>query len=76
MNYLATELAWAFRARRVQLNLPLRSVAKRAGLTTPQLHRLLTGQHNFTIRTAVRIADALDLDLRLTLTDGSMDLAA
>lgn len=55
------------RARREELDLTLREVASRAGLSLPYIANLEKARGNPTLDTLVRLSDALDLPLRALL---------
>jgi len=50
---------------RTEHGLSQRALAQRLGMTQPQLARLEAGEHNPTIDTLARIADALDIEFAI-----------
>jgi transcriptional regulator with XRE-family HTH domain len=54
-------------ARIRQLGISQAEVARRMGVSRPMITKLLTGDSNFQLRTLLRLADALDMDLMVDL---------
>jgi transcriptional regulator with XRE-family HTH domain len=57
-------LSKALRARRRQLRLTQEDVAERLGMITRQYQKIESGEVNVTLRTLVRLCDALSVELR------------
>lgn len=62
---LARAVALKVLAYRTEHALSQRDLAKQLGMTQPQLARLETGEHNPTIDTLARLAQALDIEFAI-----------
>jgi len=62
---LARAVALKVLAHRVDHSLSQRGLAKQLGMTQPQVARLEAGEHNPTIDTLARLAQALDIEFAI-----------
>lgn len=60
------ELIQAFIARRNELSLSQRQLARLAGMQQPAICRLERGDNNITVETLFKVADALKLNIQFT----------
>jgi len=69
---------WKSKARHIALlilyNLEIKdikpeSLPKMTGLSTKTVWKILTGEHNFELRTIIKILNVLDLELRIDIND-------
>ena len=60
---LVLEIADRVHARIDQLGISQAELARRMGVSRPMVTKLLTGDSNFQLKTLLRLADALDMEL-------------
>jgi len=63
LQTLVLELSERVHGRIEQIGISQAEVARRMGVSRPMITKLLTGDSNFQLRTLLRLADALDMDL-------------
>ena len=62
------ELVQALETRRAELGLSRSAIARQLGVAQPMISRLFSGQiENVELKTMIRVADALDADLELSI---------
>lgn len=67
LHTLVLEIGGRVHARLAQLHINQAELARRMQVSRPMVSRLLTGESNFQLRTLLRLADALDLELTVDL---------
>lgn len=63
LQTLVLELSERVHGRIEQIGVSQAEVARRMGVSRPMITKLLTGDSNFQLRTLLRLADALDMEL-------------
>jgi len=67
LHTLVLEIGGRVHARLAQLHINQAELARRMQVSRPMVTKLLTGESNFQLRTLLRLADALDMELTVDL---------